>query len=44
MCSDMNPFVQARSYDKRRFVTDVCIFALAFPFHLLLPFDAIAVS
>ena len=44
MCSEMNPFIWSRSNDRRRFITDVGIFALAFAFPLLLPLGAIAVS
>jgi len=46
MCSEMNPFIRSWSNDRRRFITDVGIFALAvaFPFSFWLPFDLIAVS
>jgi len=44
MCSEMNPFIRSQSKDSRRFITNVGIFALAFPFPLQLPFGAIAVS
>jgi len=44
MCSEMKPCIRSRSNDKCQFITDVGIFALAFPFPLLLPFGAIAVS
>jgi hypothetical protein len=40
----MNTFGWSRPNDRRRFLTYVGIFALIFPFHLLLPFGAIAVS
>jgi len=40
----MNPFIRSRSNNRREFITDVGIFALVFPFSLLLPFPAIAVS
>jgi hypothetical protein len=43
-CSEMNPIIRSLSNDKRRVITDVGIFALAFPCPLLLPFGAIAVS
>jgi len=44
MCSKMNPFIRSPSKDKSRFLTDVGIFALAFPIPLVLPFGAITVS
>jgi len=44
MRSEMNPSIRTRFNNKRRFITNVGIFALAFPFPLLLPFGAIAVS
>ena len=44
MYSKMNPVIWSQSNDKRRFITDVGMFALAFPIALLLPFGAIAVS
>jgi len=44
MCSETNPFIRSQSNDKSWFVTDVAIFALAFPIPLLLPFGAIAMS
>jgi len=44
MSSEMNLFIRSQSNDKRRFITDVGIFALVFPFPLLLPLGAIAVS
>jgi hypothetical protein len=43
MCSEMNPVIPSRSKDKRLFITDLVIFALAFPFPLLLLYGAIAV-
>jgi hypothetical protein len=43
MFSEMNPFISSRSNDTRRYITDVSIFALAFPLLLLLPFGALAV-
>ena len=44
MCSEMNPFIQARSNDRCLLITDVGIIALTFPFALPLPLGAIAVS
>jgi hypothetical protein len=44
MCLEMNPFIWSRSKERSPFKPDVGIFALAFPFLLLLPFGAIAVS
>jgi hypothetical protein len=46
MRSEMNPFIRFRTNYWCRFITDVGIFALAvaFPFPVLLPFGAIAVS
>jgi len=44
MCSEMNPLIMSRSNTRHRFIIDVGIFALAFPFPLLLLFGAIAVS
>ena len=44
MCSEMNPFIRSQSNDRHWFITDVSIISLAFPFPLLLPFGAIAVS
>jgi len=44
MGSEINPVIQSRSNDCRWFIPDVVIFALAFPFPLLVHFGAIAVS
>ena len=46
MGSGMNLFIQFRSNNWHRFITDVGIFtlAVAFPIPLRLPFDAIAAS
>jgi len=46
MRSEMNLCIQFQSNDRRQFITDVSIFAVAvaFPFPLQLPFGAIAVS
>jgi len=46
MCSEMNLFIWSRSNDRRRFITDVSIFALAvaIPISFQLPFGAISVS
>jgi len=44
MYSELYPCILPRSNDKRRYITNVGIFALAFPFPLLLPFGDIAVS
>jgi len=42
--SKMNPLIRFWSEDKRQFITDVVILALAFPSPLRLLFGAIAVS
>ena len=44
MCSEMNPFIRSQFNDRCGFITDVGIFALTFPFPLLLPFGAITVN
>jgi hypothetical protein len=46
-CTDVfrdEPLIRSQSNDNLQFITDVGIFALAFPVPLLLPFGAIAVS
>ena len=44
MCSEINTIVWSRTNERRQLITDVVIFALAFPLPLWLPFGAIAVS